>query len=125
MTLLRRIVAALLVSMVTLPPMYVLLVPEQLPAMPRLPPIADRAYRMAVVDWGYHTAIVIEQPAEWRLGPPDMEGSPFLEYAWVDRRFYLDSDFRPHALIATLFLPTKRCFTCRVAPRSRRPEAPR
>jgi hypothetical protein len=59
-----------------------------------------------VVDWGYHAAIVVEQPRGWRLGPPGAEDAPFLEYAWGDRSFYYESDHRPHAVFATLFLPT-------------------
>ncbi len=107
MKLLLRVILALLLFMAAFPPLYALAVAEQLPEALPLPPIADRAYRVLVVDWGYHTAIVVEQPAEWRLGPPGMEASPFVEYAWGDRRFYLESDFRPHALFATLFLPTE------------------
>jgi hypothetical protein len=97
----------LFVFVATFPPLYALFVPERLPAPAGLPPIADRAYQVAVVDWGYHTAIIIEQPKEWQLGPPGVEAAPFVEYAWGDRRFYLESDFRPHALFATLFLPTE------------------
>lgn len=69
-----------------------------------LPPSA--AYRVFVVDWGYHTAIIVEQPNGWALGPPGEESAPFLEYAWGDRRFYLESDYKPNAVFATLALPT-------------------
>jgi len=41
-----------------------------------------------------------------RLGPPGEEAAPFIEYGWGDRRFYMDSNFWPHALFATVFLPT-------------------
>jgi Protein of unknown function (DUF2459) len=69
-----------------------------------LPPAG--AYRVFVVDWGYHTAIIAEQPSGWAFGPPGKERAPFLEYAWGDRRFYLESDYRPDAVFATLALPT-------------------
>jgi hypothetical protein len=60
-----------------------------------------------VADWGYHTAVIVEQPHGWQLGPPGEETAPFLEYAWGDRRFYYESNFRPHAVFAALFLPTE------------------
>ncbi len=100
-------VSTLVAFVTTFPPLYALFVPERLPARVSLPSIADRAYQVAVVDWGYHTAVIVEQPKEWQLGPPGVEAAPFVEYAWGDRRFYLESDFRPHALFATLFLPTE------------------
>ena len=79
----------------------------QLPANASLPMPVAGSYRVFVADWGYHTAIIVEQPRGWRLGPPGEEAAPFLEYAWGDRRFYLESDYRPHSLFATLVLPTE------------------
>ncbi len=89
------------------PPLYVLFVPEQRGADLALPLPPTGTYRVFVADLGYHTAIIVEQPRGLRLGPPGEEAAPFLEYAWGDRRFYLQSDFRPHALFATLVLPTE------------------
>jgi hypothetical protein len=100
------VLLALLVFMAGFPTLYAALVPERLPPPPALPEPPARNYRVFVVDWGYHAAIVVEQPHGWRLGPPGAEDAPFLEYAWGDRRFYYESDFRPHAVFATLFLPT-------------------
>ena len=65
---------------------------------------------MFVIDYGYHTAIVVEQPAEGRFGPPgreDAAASPFVEYAWGDRRFYMESRYAPWSLVATLIFPTE------------------
>ena len=105
-----RMLAALLASVLAFalgfPPLYAAVVREVRPAL-TLPVPPAASYRVFVVDWGYHTAIIIEQPRGWRLGPPGEETAPFVEYAWGDRRFYLESDFRPHVLFATLVLPTE------------------
>jgi hypothetical protein len=106
------VVAALLGVALVFPPLWAALVPAPSPPAPPMPAWPADAGGVAgddtvyVVDWGYHTAIVIRQPAGWRMGPPGREGSPWLEYAWGDRGFYRDSDFRPHAVYATLVLPT-------------------
>jgi hypothetical protein len=107
------VLGAVLAFAIIFPALYAAFTPEHRPATERLEPLerlpapAPGAYRVFVVDWGYHTAIVVEQPRGWRLGPPGEEAAAFLEYAWGDRRFYLESDFRPHAVFATLFLPTE------------------
>ena len=106
----RRLRAALLVCAVFLlgyPVLYAAVVPEDNPPPKSLPMPPDGFYRVFVVDWSYHTAIVVEQPRGWRLGPPGNEAAPFIEYAWGDRRFYMSSDYRPHTVFATLFLPTE------------------
>jgi hypothetical protein len=71
---------------------------------------ATTAPRLFVLDYGYHTAIVVEQPAGGRFGPPGREdavASPFVEYAWGDRRFYMESRYAPWSLVATLLFPTE------------------
>lgn len=102
----RATLAALLAFALLFPPLFAALVPERRPALPPLPVPPPGTYRVLVADWGYHTAVVVEQPPGWRLGPAGEESARFLEYAWGDRRFYLESDYRPHALLGTLFLPT-------------------
>jgi len=104
---LAGVVGASFAFAIVFPIVYAAFTPEHRPATEQLPVPAPGAYRVFVVDWGYHTAIIVEQPRGWRLGPPGEEAAAFLEYAWGDRRFYLDSDFRPHAVFATLFLPTE------------------
>jgi len=100
------VLVAVLAFMVGFPILYAALVPDHLPPPPALPEPPAGSYRLFVVDWGYHAAIVVEQPRGWRLGPPGAEESPFLEYAWGDRSFYYESNHRPHAVFGTLFLPT-------------------
>lgn len=85
---------------------YAALIPERRPALAEPPAVPDGSYRVYVADWGYHTAIIVEQPRGWRLGPPGEETAPLLEFAWGDRRFYYESDFWPQSVFATLALPT-------------------
>ena len=101
------VLLAAVVFMIGFPLLYTSVTAEERPALPNLPMPPAGEYRVYVVDWSYHTAIVIEQPRGWRLGPPGAEGAPFLEFAWGDRRYYYDEDHRPHALFAALFLPTE------------------
>ena len=76
--------------------------------LPAIPSSRDNAprYRIFVVGWDYHTSIIVEQPQFWRLGPPGGETARFVEYGWGDRSFYMESNFWPHAVFATVFLPT-------------------
>ena len=89
------------------PVIYAITVPEQIGALEMLPNVPAGTYRVSVVDWGYHTAIVVPQPAGWTLGPPGEERVPLLEYAWGDRRFYMESNYWPQSVYATLILPTE------------------
>jgi hypothetical protein len=88
------------------PPLYVAVSPE-----PKRPEVAmgmpvEPQYTVYVADWGHHTSIIIPQAPNWHLGPPGAVDAPWLEYAWGDRRFYQDSNYWPHSIFATLFLPT-------------------
>lgn len=95
----------MLVLLLVLPPLAGELMRERAAHAPvPVPPAGD--YDVYVADWGYHTAVIIEQPGGWRLGPPGRETAPFVEVAWGDRRFYMASDYRPHALVITLLLPS-------------------
>ncbi|HVR96120.1 MAG TPA: DUF2459 domain-containing protein [Thermoanaerobaculia bacterium] len=105
-TAVRGVLLAFLAFILLFPPLYSLAVSEERGAPFSLPMPEPGDYRVLVADWGYHTAIVVEQPRGWALGPPREERAPFLEYAWGDRRYYMESDFRPHAVFATMVLPT-------------------
>jgi hypothetical protein len=96
------------VATLVLPSLWVELWPDVRSTV-SLPPLPNRtdSLRVHVVDWGYHTAIILEQPGSWALGPPGHESARFIEYAWGDRRFYMEQDYRAHAVFATLFLPTE------------------
>jgi hypothetical protein len=69
-------------------------------------PIPEQSYHLYVADWGYHTTIILQQPKGWRLGPENDPDAAFVEYSWGDRNFYMNADFSPPALFATVFLPT-------------------
>lgn len=96
-----------LLVLVGVPPLYVeLQEPREAPTPVTVAPPGPGPFRVYVADWGYHTSITVEQPPGWRLGPAGEAAAPFVEYAWGDRRFYMESNYSPHALFATLFLPT-------------------
>lgn len=71
---------------------------------PRIDP--EARYRVYVAGWGYHTSVILEQPAGFRLGPPGEEDAPFVEFAWGNRSFYMESNYWPHSIFAAVFLPT-------------------
>lgn len=102
----RGALLAALAFALLFPPLYNLVVPEQRADPVALPLPPPGSYRVFVADWGYHTSIIVEQPAGWTLGPPGKERAPFLEYSWGDRLFYMESDYLPQAVFATLVLPT-------------------
>lgn len=98
--------AAVIVVVLVFPGLYAALMPEPRAPLSGMPVPPAGEYRVFVADWGYHTAVVVEQPRGWQLGPPRDERAPFLEYAWGDRRFFMESNYWPHAVFATLILPT-------------------
>lgn len=102
----RRALLAIVAFALLFPPLYNFLVPEPRAAPIALPLPAPGNYDVFVADWGYHTSIIVQQPSGWSLGPPGRERAPFLEYAWGDRIFYMESNYQPQAVFATLVLPT-------------------
>lgn len=74
-----------------------------------VPPLAPDSVEHAVyvINWGYHTSIVVPQPGDFALGPAHDSAAAFVEFAWGDRSFYMESNYWPHRLFATLALPTE------------------
>ncbi|MEO0373439.1 MAG: DUF2459 domain-containing protein [Cyanobacteria bacterium P01_A01_bin.17] len=101
---------ALLALLLGLPPVYMAVFTPYPVSSPwlqdrSLPP--GNVYDLYVANWGYHTSIILQQPQGWRLGPSNAVDTPFVEYSWGDRNFYMNADFSPPALFATVFLPTR------------------
>lgn len=96
----------LLLELVGRPLLHAVVVPEPRAPLVRLPQPPAGRYTVLVADWGHHTAIVVQQPPGWRLGPPGAEPAPFLEVAWGDRRYFHGGERSPQAVVAALFLPT-------------------
>ncbi len=95
-----------LLELVGRPLLHAVVVPEPRAPLVRLPDPPAGRYTVLVADWGHHTAIVVQQPPGWRLGPPGAEAAPYLEVAWGDRRYFHGGERSPQALFAALFLPT-------------------
>ncbi len=96
----------ILLALVGWPLLLAVVGPEPRARLAPLPPPPPGRFTVLVADWGLHTAIVLQQPPGWRLGPPGAEAAPFLELAWGDRRYYAGGERRPDAVAATLFRPT-------------------
>jgi hypothetical protein len=96
----------ILLELVGRPLLHTVVMPEPRAPLVRLAEPPAGRYTVLVADWGHHTAIVVQQPPGWRLGPPGAEAAPFLEVAWGDRRYFHGGERSPQAVIAALFLPT-------------------
>ncbi len=80
--------------------------PVALPAMSAAD--SARIFAVYVADYGYHTAIIVQLPASYAPALAGLSGdSVYLEYAWGDRRFFMESRFAPWSIFASLFLPTE------------------
>ena len=115
----RRALLAIVAFALLFPPLYNFLVPEPRAAPIALPLPGARQLRCVRRRLGYHTSIIVQQPSGWSLGPPGRERAPFLEYAWGDRIFYMESNYQPQAVFATLVLPTPTVVVLSTAERIR------
>ena len=95
------------VALILVVPPIVVAISADAPVPAVVPAAPAGTYHVYVADWGYHTSIILQQPPAWQLGPLGKEMSPYVEFAWGDRSFYMESNYRPDALFATLFLPTE------------------
>jgi len=101
----RRAILVIVLSVVIVPPLLVELFPDP-PRPVVIPPAAPGRYRVYVADWGYHTSIILQQAPGWQLGSLGNSAAPFVEFAWGDRRFYMDGNHRPDVVFAAIFLRT-------------------
>lgn len=67
----------------------------------------DAMYDVYLMEENHHTAVLIEQPPGWRLGPPGDEAAPLVEYAWGEKRYYRDAERTLEVKVAALMLPTE------------------
>lgn len=80
------------------------------PGPVKLPPAPTGEYRVWVLGYGYHTAIFIEQPPGWKLGPPGKEAARFVEFAWGDRGWFYDSDMSHLSGANAILIPSRTVF---------------
>ncbi len=74
--------------------------------LPSLHSLKQAKYNIYVVNWGFHTAILIEQPQGWNLGPRNNPQARYVEYGWGDKVFFMLSDTSVPATLAAGLLPT-------------------
>ena len=70
------------------------------------PPLPETRLRIYVAVFGFHSAILIEQPKGSRLGPPGNETARYVEYGFGDKEFFRDLNFWPTHLFAAGFIGT-------------------
>ena len=102
----KRAILIIALLLLIVPPLFVELFPDP-PRPITIPRATSGRYRVYVADWGYHTSIILQQAPGWQLGTPGKESAPFVEFAWGDRRFYMDGNHRPDAVFAAIFLRTE------------------
>ncbi|NJK28675.1 MAG: DUF2459 domain-containing protein [Acaryochloridaceae cyanobacterium CSU_3_4] len=74
--------------------------------LPSIQQLQQSQYDVYVVNWGFHTAIIVEQPQGWTLGPPNHPQAPYIEYGWGDKQFFMLSDTSIPTTLAAAILPT-------------------
>lgn len=107
----RRCITVLLVlngGLWGIPALYMALFTPAKPALnlPSFQQLHQSTYDLYVVNWGFHTAIILEQPDGWRLGPQNHPQARYVEYGWGDKRFFMYSDTSILTTLAAGVLPT-------------------
>jgi len=74
--------------------------------LPGIHQLKQSKYDIYVVNWGFHTALIIEQPRSWNLGPRNHPQARYVEYGWGDKRFFMLSDTSIPSTLAAGVLPT-------------------
>lgn len=75
-------------------------------SLPNINQLRQSKYDLYVVNWGFHTAILLEQPKGWKLGPPNAPTSRYVEYGWGDKQFFMMSDTSFLTTLAAGIFPT-------------------
>jgi hypothetical protein len=103
----RQLLALFLLLFFGIPAVKVLLTTPQPGAVTLSPLLKEKIrYTVCVITYGYHSAIVVEQPRGWQLGPPGNQNARFVEYGWGDRRFYGSEDHSMGVILPALFWGT-------------------
>lgn len=91
-----------------MPAIYILVFTLPCPEvrLPSIHQLQQSKYNLYVVNWGFHTAIILEQPYGWQLGPPNHRQARYVEYSWGDKVFFMLEDTSITANIAAGVLPT-------------------
>ncbi len=74
--------------------------------LPHINQLKQSKYDLYVANWGFHTAILIEQPEGWQLGPPNHPNARYVEYGWGDKHFFMLSDSSIPTTLAAGVIPT-------------------
>lgn len=74
--------------------------------LPHINQLKQPQYNLYVANWGFHTAILIEQPEGWSLGPANHPTARYIEYGWGDKRFFMLSDRSIPTMLAAGVMPT-------------------
>lgn len=103
-----RVVVLLIGGLWGLPALYmVLFTPPRPPVnLPSIQQLQQPVYNLYVSNWGFHTAIILEQPQGWRLGPLNHPEARYVEYGWGDQHFFMESDRSLLTVLAAGIIPT-------------------
>ena len=107
----RRCLSVLLVlngALWGIPALYMAIFtpPDPEVTLPSVNDLKQAQYNIYVANWGFHTAIILEQPSGWSLGPPNHPQARYVEYSWGDKGFFMLADSSIPGTLAAGVLPT-------------------